>query len=93
MEEKTIIQFTQEEVNNIQEFQQRVLTTNTRIGEIELLIHGLEQDFQSLKTEKQNLIDDYSTLRQKEAELSNELKEKYGEGTYDISTNQFTPTK
>jgi len=93
MEEKTIVQFTQEEVNNIQEFQQRVLTTNTRIGEIELLIHGLEQDFQSLKTEKQNLIDDYSTLRQKEAELSNELKEKYGEGTYDISTNQFTPTK
>ena len=93
MEETTIIQFTQEEVNNIQEFQQRVLTTNTRIGEIELLIHGLEQDFQSLKTEKQNLIDDYSTLRQKEAELSNELKEKYGEGTYDISTNQFTPTK
>jgi len=46
MEEKTIVQFTQEEVNNIQEFQQRVLTTNTRIGEIELLIHGLEQDFQ-----------------------------------------------
>ena len=93
MEEKTIIQFTQEEVNNIQEFQQRVLTTNTRIGEIELLIHGLEQDFQSLKTEKQNLINDYSTLRQKEAELSSELKDKYGEGTYDISTNQFTPTK
>jgi len=93
MEEKTIVQFTQEEVNNIQEFQQRVLTTNTRIGEIELLIHGLEQDFQSLKTEKQNLINDYSTLRQKEAELSSELKDKYGEGTYDISTNQFTPTK
>jgi chromosome segregation ATPase len=93
MEEKTIIQFTQEEVNKIQEFQQRVLTTNTRIGEIELLIHGLEQDFQSLKTEKQTLINDYSTLRQEESELSSELKDKYGEGTYDISTNQFTPTK
>jgi chromosome segregation ATPase len=93
MEEKTIIQFTQEEVNKIQEFQQRVLTTNTRIGEIELLIHGLEQDFQSLKTEKQTLIDEYSTLRQEEAGLSSELKDKYGEGTYDISTNQFTPTK
>ena len=93
MEEKTIIQSTQEEVNKIQEFQQRVLTTNTRIGEIELLIHGLEQDFQSLKTEKQTLINDYSTLRQEESELSSELKDKYGEGTYDISTNQFTPTK
>ena len=93
MEEKTVVQFTQEEVNKIQEFQQRVITTNTRIGEIELQIHGLEQEFQSLKSEKQSLIDGYTTLRQEEMELGAELKEKYGEGTYDITTNQFTPTK
>jgi chromosome segregation ATPase len=93
MEEKTVVQFTQEEVNKIQEFQQKVITTNTRIGEIELQIHGLEQEFQALKSEKQSLIDGYTTLRQQEVELSAELKEKYGEGTYDINTNQFTPTK
>jgi len=93
MEEKTMIQFSQEEVNKIQEFQQKVITTNTRIGEIELQIHGLEQEFQSLKNEKQSLIDGYTTLRQQEMELSAELKDKYGEGTYDINTNQFTPTK
>jgi chromosome segregation ATPase len=93
MEEKTMIQFSEEEVNKIQEFQQKVITTNTRIGEIELQIHGLEQEFQSLKNEKQSLIDGYTTLRQQEMELSAELKDKYGEGTYDINTNQFTPTK
>lgn len=93
MQEKTMIQFSQEEVNKIQEFQQKVITTNTRIGEIELQIHGLEQEFQSLKSEKQSLIDGYTTLRQQEMELSAELKDKYGEGTYDINTNQFTPTK
>ena len=93
MEEKTVVQFTQEEVSKIQEFQQKVITTNTRIGEIELQIHGLEQEFQALKSEKQSLIDGYTTLRQQEVELSAELKEKYGEGTYDINTNQFTPTK
>lgn len=93
MEEKTVVQFTQEEVNKIQEFQQKVITTNTRIGEIELQIHGLEQEFQELKNEKQSLIDGYTTLRQQEVELSAELKEKYGEGTYDINTNQFTPIK
>ena len=93
MEEKTVIQFTQEEVAKIQEFQQRVLTTNTRIGEIELQIHGLEQEFQSLKNEKQTLINEYSNLRQEEMELGTELREKYGEGTYDINSNQFTPTK
>ena len=93
MEEKTVVQFTQEEVNKIQEFQQRVITTNTRIGEIELQIHGLEKEFQELKNEKQSLINGYTTLRQEEMELSAELKDKYGEGTYDITTNQFTPTK
>ena len=93
MEEKTVVQFTQEEMNKIQEFQQKVITTNTRIGEIELLIHGLEQEFQELKNEKQSLINGYTTLRQEEMELGAELKEKYGEGTYDITTNQFTPTK
>ena len=93
MEEKQVIQFTDEEVKKIQEFQQKVLTTNTRIGEIELLIHGLEQEFQELKNEKQSLIDGYTNLRQEEMELGAELKEKYGEGTYDINTNQFVPTK
>ena len=93
MEEKTVIQFTQEEVSKIQEYQQKVITTNTRIGEIELQIHGLEKEFQSLKNEKQSLIDGYTNLRQQELELSVELKEKYGEGTYDINTNQFTPNK
>jgi len=93
MEEKTMIQFSQEEVNKIQEFQQKVITTNTRIGEIELQIHGLEKEFQALKSEKQSLIDGYTNLRQQEMELGAGLKEKYGEGTYDINTNQFTPTK
>ena len=93
MEEKTMIQFTEEEVTKIQGLQQKVLTINARIGEIELLIHGLEREFQELKNEKQALIGEYANIRQEEVELSSELKEKYGEGTYDISTNQFTPTK
>jgi chromosome segregation ATPase len=93
MEENTMIQFTQDEVSKIQELQQKVMTTNTRIGEIELLIHGLEREFQELKNEKQSLIGEYANIQQHEMELSVELKEKYGEGTYDISTNQFTPTK
>jgi len=93
MNEKTIVNFTEEEVRKITELQQKVLTTNTRIGEIELQIHGLEQEFQSLKNEKQTLINGYSSLTQEEMELGKELREKYGEGTYDIGTNTFTPNK
>ena len=85
MEEKTVVQFTQEEVNKIQEFQQRVITTNTRIGEIELQIHGLEQEFQSLKSEKQSLIDGYTTLRQEEMELGFTEMESLLKATFNFS--------
>ena len=91
MEEKTIVEFTQDEVKKIQELQQKILTINARIGETELQIHGLEQSFQELKTEKSRLITEFSEVGVLEDKLASELKEKYGEGTYDISTNHFKP--
>ena len=93
MSETLVKQFTEEEINKINELRQRVLTINTRIGEIEILVHQLESEFQSLKTEKETLFQSYSELQSEELKLANELREKYGEGTYDIGTNTFTPSK
>ena len=93
MEEKQIIKFTEDEVGKIQTLQQKVLTINTRVGEVEIEINGLETVFQELKQQKQSLISEYKQLGTQETELAVELKEKYGEGTYDISKNEFTPTK
>ena len=93
MSETLVKQFTEEEINKINELRQRVLTINTRIGEIEILVHQLESEFQSLKNEKEALFQSYSELQTEESKLANELREKYGEGTYDIGTNTFTPSK
>jgi regulator of replication initiation timing len=93
MNETQIIKFTEDEVNRIQELQQKVLTINTQVGEVELRINGLEVEFQELKKQKQSLISEYNTLSVEEQDIANDLKEKYGEGTYDISKNEFTPTK
>jgi uncharacterized coiled-coil DUF342 family protein len=93
MEEKTIVNFTEEEVGKIAELQQKVLTINTRLGEIELEIHELETRFQSLKSEKQTIINSFSEVKAEEVELGKSLRDKYGEGTYDIGTNTFTPNK
>ena len=38
-------------------------------------------------------MDSYNELLNEEKELSVKLREKYGEGTYDINTNTFTPSK
>ena len=93
MEEKTIVNFTEEEVGKVAGLQQKVLTINTRLGEIELEIYELESTFQSLKDEKQSLINSFGEVRKEEMELGKVLRDKYGEGTYDIGTNTFTPNK
>lgn len=93
MSEKTIVNFTEEEVGKITELQQKVLTINTRIGQIELEIYELESTFQALKDEKQSLINSFGEVRKGEMELGKVLRDKYGEGTYDIGTNTFTPNK
>ena len=93
MSEKTIVNFTEEEVGKISQLQKKTLTINTRLGEIEFNIYELESNFQALKDEKQTLINSFIEARKEEAELGRSLTEKYGEGTYDISTNQFTPNK
>ena len=93
MSEKTIVNFTEEEVGKISELQKKTLTINTRLGEIEFNIYELESNFQALRNEKQTLISSFGEARKEEMELGQVLRDKYGEGTYDIGTNQFTPNK
>jgi|688.fasta_scaffold26073_2 hypothetical protein len=93
MEEKTVIQFTQEESDKVQALQEQVLFTTTKMGEIELEIYQLEQIFETLKSQKSTLYGEYLQLMKTQDEISKALKEKYGEGEYDISTNTFVPKK
>ena len=93
MSEKLVKQFTEEEVAEIKGLQQQVLTTMSKVGEIELNIQNLEDTYKALQTEKNSLISEYNDLRVKETEIGKRLREKYGDGTYDITTNTFTPTE
>lgn len=91
MSEKVVKQFTEEEVAEIKGLQQQVLTTISKVGEVELNIQDLEDSYKALQNEKNSLISEYNDLRVKETEIGKRLREKYGDGTYDITTNTFTP--
>ena len=93
MAEKVVKEFSQEEKSKIENIQTKVLQITARLGEIEIDVNTLETQFSNLKDEKINLMKSYSELRVEEQTLAGELREKYGEGTYDIKTNQFTPNK
>ena len=53
----------------------------------------MEAQFNEMKLEKNTLMESYRELSNEERELSVELRAKYGEGTYDVATNTFTPNK
>lgn len=93
MAEKVIKEFSKEEKSKIENIQTKVLQITARLGEIEIDVNTLETQFTNLKEEKLNLMKSYSELKVEEQTLASGLREKYGEGTYDITTNQFTPNK
>ena len=93
MTEKIAKSFSEEEVKKFTEIQSKVISITSRIGEIEISVTSLENQFSDLKKEKGALMDSYNELLNEEKELSVKLREKYGEGTYDINTNTFTPSK
>tara|TARA_Y100001937_G_scaffold81971_1_gene110879 strand:+ start:559 stop:840 length:282 start_codon:yes stop_codon:yes gene_type:complete len=93
MAEKETKSFSEEEKNKIAEIQSKVLTLVSRLGEIEINIESLETQFKNLKEEKVTLMKSYYELLNEEKLFGAELRKKYGDGTYDVPTNTFTPNK
>mgnify|MGYP005987802263 CR=1 FL=1 len=93
MAEKVVKEFSNEEQEQIFNIQKKVLSVTSRLGEIEIDIQRLENTFTDLKNEKQSLLQNYENLRSEEQVLAKGLREKYGEGTYDIEKNTFTPVQ
>ena len=93
MAEKVVKSFTNEEKERVLNIQSKVVSITARLGEIEVDVRGLDDKFKQLKDEKEQLLSSYGELRLEESKLSTELREKYGDGTYDVKTNTFTPTE
>jgi hypothetical protein len=74
---------TQEEIQEIKDFQDRRRTLIQQFGIVEFNIQDLE-------SQKQQLTVELSNLKQLEAQIGSKLQDKYGEGTIDIDKGEFT---
>jgi len=74
---------TQEEIQEIKDFQERRRILVQQFGIIEFNIQDLE--FQ-----KQQLNIELSNLKQLEIQIGSKLQDKYGEGNIDIEKGEFT---
>ena len=76
--------FTTDELKKLKSVGNSYLSIQDRLGSIEIQKSMLEQ-------QKLKILSELEGLQGTEQELSNQLNEKYGEGTIDIEKGEFIP--
>lgn len=84
------IQFTEEEVSQINQLRQDVSNVFTQLGQLAI---EKKRRLEELDGIQEQLLDKHKELQQTEEELFKGLNEKYGDGNYDPATNTFTPVE
>ena len=82
-------QFTEEEVQSINQLRQDVANVFTQLGQLTIERNRRLDELDDLE---EQLIERHKQLQQQEQEIFKGLNEKYGDGNYDPTTNTFTPT-
>ena len=77
---------TEEELKELENFQQTINTITFQLGQLSLRKLNLE-------SEENNLKNQYSSLLQTEKELGDKLKEKYGDSQIDLKTGDLIPSE
>jgi predicted nuclease with TOPRIM domain len=74
---------TPEELENLK-------SINTELNSIVVSLGQIEINKSLLETNKQNLLANFSQLQKNQEKLATELTQKYGDGSIDINTGEFT---
>tara|TARA_Y100001938_G_scaffold122856_1_gene171638 strand:+ start:3273 stop:3599 length:327 start_codon:yes stop_codon:yes gene_type:complete len=85
--------FTEDELKGIQELQQKYAATTDAFGRLRVQKMLMNQQFDALEDAEAKLENDYTELQKSEQELVQSLNDKYGAGSLDINTGEFTPTE
>ena len=79
-------QFTEEELKSLTDLQTRSQNTTLQFGQLYLAKIRLEEQETALKNYAKS-------IEEEEANLAKELSDKYGKGSINIDTGEFTPIK
>ena len=80
-------------MKKVEKFKNDFSDITVKMGEVELELTLLNVRLKNIQQIKDTLKERYIQLRESEVKLAGELREKYGEGEFDITTGVFTPKK
>jgi len=83
--------FTQEEIDQIKAVQDKYNTLGVQLVQLKLALKSAMEYVESLQLEESNIEEQIIETNQQEKELAAALDEKYGQGSLDLQTGEFTP--
>jgi TolA-binding protein len=83
--------FTQEELDQIEQLQNQNNRLIFDLGQTEMQIHFLNKELEKLQDTKDTLQVEFSNCQVQEKDLAGKLNKKYGTGTVDVNTGEFSP--
>ena len=84
--------FTKDEMDKLNKLQASYQEVTANFGRLHVQEVILNQQIDAMESEKDRLEKSYVDLQTKEQELVKSLNEKYGAGTLDIVSGEFTPS-
>ena len=91
MSEKQVINIEETDIERVRKFRSDFADITAKIGEIEVERLNAEMILKNIETAKDNLSEKFKSMRNEEVQITNEFKEKYGNGEFDIDNGTFTP--
>ena len=85
------IKFTQEELDNIKDFQKQYMDVQMNFGQSEIIRLRLTTQLEDLDTHAISLEEDFKKIQQEEKTFIDGVNKKYGDGVLDPDTGVFTP--
>ena len=91
MSDGEAVKFSEEELQSLQELQNTYAGISTQFGQLKVSRMNLERQFKSLEQSEEALEKAWDDNSQKETELVQSLTEKYGPGSLNPQTGEYTP--
>ena len=83
--------FTQEEIDNIKSIQEKYNTLGVQLVQLKLALKGAMEYVESLQLQESAIELQILETNDEEKQLAATLDEKYGQGSLDLETGEFTP--
>ena len=87
------VKFTDDEMASLQELQNTYASISTQFGQLKVSKMNLLRQLDSLEQSEETLENAWEDNRKKESELVQSLTEKYGPGSLNPETGEYTPVK